>query len=44
MKESFEYQQENAETYESFGIEGTTFEMSYREAKRMFKEKTANKK
>lgn len=36
MKNSFEYQRENAETYKAIDIRGTTFEPSFSEAGRMF--------
>jgi len=35
MRESFEYKPENAKTYRALEIEGTTFEMSFTETKRM---------
>jgi SAM-dependent methyltransferase len=35
MTESFKYEPENAETYKALGIEGTSFEPSYKEAEKM---------
>jgi SAM-dependent methyltransferase len=36
MKESFEYKLDNAEAYKALGINGTSFEFSYKEAGKMF--------